>query len=93
VNIFEAIGVGYTILATTVFTAQLIYCFMKGVSNIRHLIARAQAEKSLDLERAASIKANSLSVRLNERFVISRMAFASIRICRIYCENMRTISA
>ena len=55
-NIFEAIGVCYTILATTIFTAQLIYCCMMGVNNLRRWITRGQAEESLDLERAASIK-------------------------------------
>jgi hypothetical protein len=56
VNIFEAIGVAYAILATTVFTAQLIYCCVKGLSNIQRLIERGQAEESLGLERTASIE-------------------------------------
>ena len=41
-TIFETIGIAYTILATTFFTIELIYCAVKGVSNLRHLLARGQ---------------------------------------------------
>ena len=41
-TIFETIGIAYTILATTFFTVELIYCSVKGVSNLRHYMARGQ---------------------------------------------------
>jgi uncharacterized membrane protein YbaN (DUF454 family) len=39
-SIFETIGIVYTILATTLFTVQLVYCSAKGLNNLRHLLAR-----------------------------------------------------
>jgi hypothetical protein len=42
VSIFETIGMAYTILATTIFTVELIYCSAKGLSSLRHLLARGQ---------------------------------------------------
>ena len=39
-SIFETIGVAYVILATTLFTFELIYCSAKGLNNLRHLLAR-----------------------------------------------------
>ena len=39
-SIFETIGIVYTILATTLFTVQLVYCSAKGLNNMRHLLAR-----------------------------------------------------
>jgi hypothetical protein len=39
-SIFETIGMAYTILATTLFTVELIYCSAKGLNNLRHLLAR-----------------------------------------------------
>jgi hypothetical protein len=41
-NIFESIGIAYTVLATTFFTVELAYCAVKGVKNLRHLLARGQ---------------------------------------------------
>jgi hypothetical protein len=41
-TIFETIGIAYTILATTLFTVELIYCSAKGLNNLRHLLARGQ---------------------------------------------------
>lgn len=41
-SIFETIGIVYTILATTFFTVELVYCSAKGVANLRHLLARGQ---------------------------------------------------
>ncbi len=41
-NIFETMGLGYTILATTLFTIELICCSAKGLSALRHLLARGQ---------------------------------------------------
>jgi hypothetical protein len=41
-NIFETIGYTYTILATTFFTVELVYCTVKGVNNLRHLLYRGQ---------------------------------------------------
>jgi hypothetical protein len=39
-SIFETIGIAYVILATTLFTVELIYCSAKGLNNLRHLLAR-----------------------------------------------------
>jgi hypothetical protein len=41
-SIFETIGIGYVILATTVFTVELAYCSVKGVGSLRHLLRRGQ---------------------------------------------------
>jgi hypothetical protein len=41
-NIFETIGVAYTILATAIFTIELIYCSAKGLGALRHLLSRGQ---------------------------------------------------
>ena len=41
-NIFETMGLGYTILATTLFTIELICCSAKGLNALRHLLARGQ---------------------------------------------------
>ena len=41
-NIFETMGFGYTILATTLFTIELICCSAKGFNALRHLLARGQ---------------------------------------------------
>jgi hypothetical protein len=41
-SIFETIGIAYTVLATTFFTIELIYCTVKGVNNLRHLLDRGQ---------------------------------------------------
>jgi cytoskeletal protein CcmA (bactofilin family) len=59
VNIYEAIGVGYTILATTLFTALLIYCCLKGLNRIWRLLARGQAEESLDQKADARVVATT----------------------------------
>ena len=55
-NVYEAIGVGYNILATTIFTAQLAYFCAKGLGNMRRPIERGQTEETQDLERAGSIR-------------------------------------
>ncbi len=55
-NIYEAIEVAYTILVTAVFAVEVIYFCVKKLGNIWPLIARGQAEESLDLERSESIK-------------------------------------
>jgi hypothetical protein len=41
-SIFETIGVAYVILATALFTVELIYCSVKGLNNLRHLLSRGQ---------------------------------------------------
>jgi hypothetical protein len=41
-SIFETIGVAYVILATALFTVELIYCSVKGFSAMRHLLSRGQ---------------------------------------------------
>ena len=55
-SIYETIGIGYAFIATTVFTAQLIYLGIKGLAYIQRLILRGQAEENLDLQRSESIK-------------------------------------
>lgn len=41
-SFFETIGFGYTILATVVFTVQVIYCAAKGVSVLWHFVERGR---------------------------------------------------
>jgi hypothetical protein len=41
-NIFETIGIGYVILSAVVFTLELVYCAIKGISALRHLLSRGQ---------------------------------------------------
>jgi len=52
-GIFETIGMAYTILATTVFTLEVIYCCAKGISTLRHHLARGQGaeERRKDAKR------------------------------------------
>ena len=52
-NIFETIGLAYTILATTVFTLEVIYCSAKGIGTLRHLLERGQGgeEQRRDAKR------------------------------------------
>ena len=61
-NIYEAIEVAYTILVTAVFAVEVIYFCVKKLGNIWPLIARGQAEESLDLERSESIKESWRSI-------------------------------
>ena len=62
VNIYEAIGVAYTILATSLFTVEVIYFCVRALGHLRRLIARGQAEESMDLERSDSLKKELLKV-------------------------------
>jgi hypothetical protein len=59
-NIFETIGITYTILATTLFTAELVYCSAKGLNNLRHLLARGQGgperRKTVDGNKSQLVK-------------------------------------
>jgi hypothetical protein len=59
-SIFETIGVGYVILATAVFTVELVYCSIKGVNNLRHLLDRGaggeERRKSADRNKAPLVK-------------------------------------
>ena len=41
-NIFETIGIGYVILSAVVFTLELVYCAIKGINSLRHLLTRGQ---------------------------------------------------
>jgi hypothetical protein len=61
-SIYEALGIGYVIVGTTFFTAQVIYFGAKGVSYMERLIQRAHAEETLDLQRALSIKRDLANV-------------------------------
>jgi hypothetical protein len=61
-NIFEAIGIAYTILATTIFTIELVYCGAKGLGALRHLIARGQGgdeRRKSELNKRQIIKLQS----------------------------------
>ncbi len=55
-NIYEAIGILYPIIATTVFTAEVVYFSIKGLSYTHRLILRGQVEENSDLQRSESIK-------------------------------------
>jgi hypothetical protein len=55
-SIYEALGIGYVLVATTIFTAEVIYFSLKGVSYLQRLVQRAQTEENLDLQRSLSIK-------------------------------------
>jgi hypothetical protein len=59
-NIFETIGMAYTILATSIFTIEVIYCSVKGMNALRHLLARGQGgeerRKSADPNKRPIIK-------------------------------------
>jgi len=55
-SIYEALGIAYVLVSTTIFTAEVIYFSLKGVSYLQRLVQRAQTEESLDLQRSLSIK-------------------------------------
>ena len=55
-SIYEALGIGYVLASTTIFTAQVIYFGAKGISYMNRLVQRAQTEESIDLQRSLSIK-------------------------------------
>jgi hypothetical protein len=55
-SIYEALGIGYVLVSTTVFTAQVAYFATKGVNYMHRLVQRAQTEETLDLQRTLSIK-------------------------------------
>jgi hypothetical protein len=63
VSFYETVGFGYTILATVVFTVQVIYCAIKGLGVIRHYIERGRGGPD---RRAA----NTSSVETSKRPVI-----------------------
>jgi hypothetical protein len=66
-SIYEALGIGYVLASTTVFTAEVIYFGAKGVSYMHRLIQRAQTEENLDLQRSLSIKRELADVAKLER--------------------------
>ncbi len=55
-GIIEAIGIGYPVVATTLFTGAMIYFSIKGLTYTHRLIRRGQAEESVDLQRSESIR-------------------------------------
>ncbi len=61
-SIYEAIGIGYAFIATIIFTAQLIYFSIKGLTHMQGLISRGQAEESLDLQQSKSIRSELAKV-------------------------------
>jgi hypothetical protein len=63
-SIFETIGIAYTILATTFFTVELIYCGVKGVNSLRHLVARGQGGP--ERRNSADSKKNMLKLSYRE---------------------------
>jgi hypothetical protein len=56
VSIYEALGIGYVVAGTTIFSAQLIYFAIKGLNYVHRLVQRAQTEETIDLQRSLSIK-------------------------------------
>jgi tellurite resistance protein TehA-like permease len=56
VNIYEATGIGYIVLATTVFTFAVFYLAVTGLKYVQRLLQRGQSEENLDLRRSESIK-------------------------------------
>jgi hypothetical protein len=56
VSIYEATGIGYVLLATTIFTVELVYFAITGLKYVQRLVARGQSEENLDLRRSESIK-------------------------------------
>jgi len=60
-SIFETIGIAYTVLATTLFTVEVIYCSAKGLNNLRHLLARGQGGE----EKRKSQGAKSSLLKIN----------------------------
>jgi hypothetical protein len=55
-NIYEAAGIGYVLLATTIFTVAVVYFAITGLKHVHRLVMRGQAEENLDLRRTESIK-------------------------------------
>jgi hypothetical protein len=55
-DIYEALGIGYVVAGTAVFTVQVIYFAAKGVRYVHRLIQRAETEETLDLKRSLSIR-------------------------------------
>ena len=55
-NIYEAAGIGYVLLATTIFTVATVYFAITGLKYVHRLVTRGQAEENLDLRRSESIK-------------------------------------
>jgi len=55
-SIYEALGIGYVIAGTAIFTVQVIYFSAKGVRYMHRLVERAETEETLDLKRSLSIK-------------------------------------
>jgi len=64
VNIFETIGLAYTILATTVFTLELIYCTFKGINTMRHFIQRGQGTDERRKETGKKVQRSTNSNHL-----------------------------
>ena len=67
-SFFEAIGFGYTILATVVFTAEVIYCAAKGVGLLRHYMERGRggpekrASATMSAPASADAKRNVMKI-------------------------------
>jgi hypothetical protein len=62
-SIYEMIGIGYPIIATTIFTGELIYFSILGLTYTHRLIRRGQAEESVDLQRSESIRCELAKVQ------------------------------
>jgi hypothetical protein len=62
-SIYEALGVGYVVISTAFFTAQVIYFGIKGLDYMHRLVERAQAEEGLDLQRSLSIRRELAKVK------------------------------
>ena len=57
-SFFEMIGFGYTILATAIFTVEVIYCAAKGVKVLKHFVERGQGGP----ERRATYRVSDPSI-------------------------------
>jgi hypothetical protein len=66
-SIYEPLGIGYLVVSTAVFTAEVIYLAAKGVGHMHRLVQRAQAEETLDLQRSLSIKRELAEIDRIER--------------------------
>ena len=55
-SIYEAIGIGYPLRATTRVTVEVMYFSVQGLGYMHRLIRRGQAEENLDLQRSESVR-------------------------------------
>jgi hypothetical protein len=61
-SFFETIGFGYTVLATLVFTVQVIYCAAKGFGVLRHFVERGRGGPERRVSANMPVETNKRSV-------------------------------